>query len=318
MLFHGSDNAPADSQLYDIAVLAGGNSAEREISLASGQRVAEALEEAGHQVARFDPEDVDLFGINWNQFDACFIVLHGGAGEDGRVQLQLEELGVPYTGSGPVASRLALSKTAAKDRLRRCGVLTPPHVSFRKNGRPAEILDRVQGLGFPLIVKPDGQGCSLGVSLVEDAAGLAEAVQLAGAWESFLLAERWVRGREFTVAVVDRRPLPALEIFHHSRTFGYDVKFGAAAVRYEFPRDAAARTAQRVAVEAAAALGTRGLARVDLILDEQQRAWVLEVNTVPGMTRHSLAPRAAAEAGLGMPQFCDQLVRLCLPQAVLV
>ncbi|MGB6042358.1 MAG: hypothetical protein WBF93_04280, partial [Pirellulales bacterium] len=148
----------------DIAVLAGGDSSEREVSLASGRRVAWALEQKGHGVAVFDPCDGDLFGINWNQFDACFVALHGGAGEDGRVQLQLEELAVPYTGSGPVVSRLAISKSATKDRLQQCAVPTPAAYSFRRDDDPAQIAAKVRRLGFPVVVKPDGQGSSLGVT----------------------------------------------------------------------------------------------------------------------------------------------------------
>ncbi|MDH3719247.1 MAG: D-alanine--D-alanine ligase [Planctomycetota bacterium] len=318
MLFHTYDSAPAETELYDIAVLAGGDSAERQISVASGHRVAGALEEFGHQVAVFDPEDADLFGINWNEFDACFIALHGGAGEDGRIQVQLEELCVPYTGSGPVTSRLALSKSATKDRLHRCGVSTPPHFSFHKTDSLPKILARVRRLGFPLIVKPDGQGCSLGVTVADDADSLAESIEAAGRFESYLLAEQTITGREFTVAVIDRQPLPALEIIHPCRTFDYDLKYGAEAVRHEFPDDEAASTAQQTAVAAADALGTRGLVRVDLITDREGQAWVLEVNTIPGMTTHSLAPLAAAQAELSMPQFCDRLVRLCLPQAIVV
>jgi D-alanine-D-alanine ligase len=318
VLFHTDDIAPAETELYDIAVLAGGESAERQVSIASGQRVAEALQEFGHQVAVFDPEDADLFGINWNQFDACFLALHGGAGEDGRIQLQLEELCVPYTGSGPVTSRLALSKAATKDRLNRCGVSTPPHFSFHKTDSLPEILARARQLGFPLIVKPDGQGCSLGVTVADDAGSLAESIEAAGRFGSYLLAEQRITGREFTVAVIDRQPLPALEIIHPCRTFAYDLKYGAEGVRHEFPADEASATARQTAVAAADALGTRGLIRVDMISDREGQAWVLEVNTIPGMTTHSLAPLAAAHAGLSMPQFCDRLVRLCLPQAILV
>ncbi len=317
MCLYPFDFEAAENTLYDIAVLAGGDSAEREVSLASGRRVAAALQEFGHQVALFDPEDTSLFDINWNEFDVCFIALHGGAGEDGRIQVQLEEVCVPYTGSGPAASRLALSKAAAKDRLQQCGVVTPPSFSFHKTQRLGQIRTRLEQLGFPLIVKPDGQGCSLGVHLVDTADNLAASVEAAGRLEAYLLAEKRVVGREFTVAVIDREPLPALEIVHQRPTFDFEVKFGAAPADYQFPQDEAAQRAERTAVAAAKAIGTRGLCRVDLICDRTGQTWVLEVNTVPGMTAHSLAPLAAAQAGFSMPQLCDRLTRLCLLQTVM-
>ncbi len=298
----------------DIAVLAGGDSSEREVSLASGRRVAWALEQKGHGVAVFDPCDGDLFGINWNQFDACFVALHGGAGEDGRVQLQLEELAVPYTGSGPVVSRLAISKSATKDRLQQCAVPTPAAYSFRRDDDPAQIAAKVRRLGFPVVVKPDGQGSSLGVTVAADEPQLQQAIETAGQFESYLLAEKRIVGREFTVAVVDRQPLPALEVSHDQSTFDYDGKTGSGNVEYRFSNDWAAETAQQLAVRAADAVGSRSLIRVDLIIDRGGQPWVLEVNTVPGMTEHSLAPMAAREAGFEMSDFCDRLVRLCLPE----
>ena len=207
-----------------VVVLAGGDSAERFISLASGRAAAAALAAVGHEVASIDPAQTDLGDIDWTRHDACFIALHGGAGEDGRVQSRLDELGVPYTGSGPEASRLAMSKSASKERFSAAGIPTPPHVLLRgANG--ATHLGWCRLLGYPLVVKPDGQGSSLGVSLVNDEAALPGALAAALALDPLVLAERWVGPREFTVAaLLDRRPLPLMEILPAESILSFDAK----------------------------------------------------------------------------------------------
>jgi len=299
----------------DVAVLYGGASAEREISLLSGLAVAGALEVIGHHVAAFDPSEVELTGVNWRQFDACFIALHGGAGEDGRVQTILDSLGVPYTGSGPRASRLAMSKMMAKERLLAAGVLTPPAVSLSSRDDLVEMARQVRPLGFPLVIKPDNQGCSLGVTVAECLDELPDCLAAARRYGSALLAERFVRGREMTVAVVDREVLPVLEIEHGRELFDFGAKFDSdqdVVVRAADINDPAVAAAADAALAAAETLDTRGLARIDLMVDAQWRPWILEINTVPGMTHRSLAPRAAALAGWEMPEFCDTLVRACV------
>jgi D-alanine-D-alanine ligase len=295
-----------------VALLSGGDSAEREISLASGAQAAHALASIGHHVARFDPAQIALSDIDWRCHDVCFIALHGGAGEDGSVQRELERLGVRYTGSNPAPSQLAMSKSAAKRRFDECGVPTPPAITFSTTEFFDRVAARAAPLGYPLVVKPDGQGSSLGVGFAENNQELAARAIDASRYDSRLLIEPWIDGREFTVAVLGRQALPLLEIATPRGWFDYQAKYESDATEYRFetglPRATVARL-QSISVRAAAALETSGLVRVDLLLGRDGRPWVLELNTVPGLTSHSLAPKAAARAGLSFPALCDWMLR---------
>jgi D-alanine-D-alanine ligase len=298
-----------------IAVLCGGDSAERAVSLESGGCVTAALEQAGYAAERIDTAEVDLASIPWCRFDACFLALHGGAGEDGRLQRRLELLRVPYTGSGPSASRLAMSKSASKERFRQAGVPTLPYVLFPASESIERLAAPLAELRFPLIIKPDSQGSSLGVMRANHEDDLIDAIHEAGRFDDFLIAEPFVCGREFTVAVLCRTPLPLLEIVVPGGIFDYEAKYESVLTQYRFETGLDSETLeqiQRVAVEAAEALGTKGLVRVDLLLDPCGRPWVLEVNTTPGMTRHSLVPMAAARAGYDLPALCHWMVQDCL------
>ncbi len=302
--------------LRKIALLCGGDSPEREISLASGEQARRALIEAGYDCIRFDPAETDLQTIDWQSFDACFIALHGGAGEDGRVQSQLDAWRVPYTGSGPSASALAMDKSAAKMRFLECGVPTLPFVSFAADGGSIEVAGelsaRLAELAYPLVIKPRCQGSSLGVAVAKSADELRSAVACAAEFDGELLAEPFIAGREFTVALLDRTPLPMIEVISPLSVFDYEAKYFSNSTRYEFeielPRGVAGRI-YRAAIDAAEALNTAGLVRVDLLLDQHDSIWVLEVNTIPGMTDHSMAPCAAAAVGMNMPALVDWMVR---------
>ena len=298
-----------------VVVLAGGDSPEREVSLRSGAAVAEALIAAGHHVTLLDPAQTPLAEVAAGAFDACFVALHGGAGEDGRVQEALEHGGIPYTGSGPEACRWAMSKSESKQRFCESGVPTPNYVVFNTGDAIAEIAERVQRLGYPLIVKPDGQGSSLGVGVAETADALPRCIEQASAYDETCLIEPMIVGREFTVAVLEDRALPTLEIVAPESVFSYEAKYQSARTEYCFDFELCDRLRAeipQIALAAARALGTRSLARVDLMVDHDSRAWVLEVNTIPGMTARSLAPQAALRAGLDMPALCDRMVRACL------
>lgn len=309
----------SDTPLH-IVVLAGGDSPERAVSLRSGAAVAAALLEAGHRVMQIDPGEISLEAVDWSDCDACFIALHGGAGEDGRVQQQLEHLGVPYTGSGPVVCRLAMSKSAAKRRFVARGVPTLDWIvtdayELAHDDPATWLAKRVAPLGYPLIVKPDGQGSSLGITIVSSPAELSAAIAAAKRFDERSLIEPYVVGREFTVALVDEQALPPIEIVTPERVFSYEAKYQSAATeyRFEFELDQPSRDEiLHSAVAAGRALGAAGLSRVDLMLGGDGRVWVLELNTVPGMTARSLAPLAAARAGLDMSALCDLLVRRCL------
>ncbi len=303
---------------WRLAVLAGGDSAEREVSLRSGAAVAQALADAGHRATAIDPSGRELAHIDWTPFDACFIALHGGAGEDGRVQQELEYLGVPYTGSGPSACRLAMSKNDSKEQFVECRVPTLPWTVVDSRRSNADARARVAPLGYPLIIKPDAQGSSLGIAVVDGPEALAGAIAAANRFDSLVIAEPRVLGREFTIAVLDERALPIIEIVTPERVFSYEAKYASSLTEYRF--DFELDTPKRVellhaAVGATKALGTRGLARVDLMIGHDGRVWVLEVNTVPGMTPRSLAPLAAQRAGLPMAALCDELVRQSLTTA---
>jgi D-alanine-D-alanine ligase len=291
-----------------IVVLAGGDSAERAVSLASGERVAIALSLAGYQPQPVDPASADIGSIDWRGIDACFIALHGGAGEDGRIQQRLEEIGVAYTGSGPGASRLAMSKSAAKRRFAAGGVPTLPFVELDAASDRGHLAE----LQFPLVVKPDGQGSSLGVSIARGPDQLAACVQAAAQYDAKIVAEPYVCGREFTVSLLGRRPLPMIEVIARQPIFTYDAKYENSGAEYRFDSGLPAQVdavIYRVAVAAADALGTVGLVRVDVIVDERYQPWVLEVNTIPGMTDHSLAPKAALASGITMPMLVDWMAR---------
>ncbi len=304
---------------FDVAVLAGGVSAERAVSLASGRAVQAALCQFGHFATLFDPAEIDLEDIAWRNFDVGFICLHGGAGENGRVQLQLEEIGVPYTGSQPLACRLAMSKIAAKERFARRGLATPESISLRAGDPTPQLLQQVARFGFPAVIKPDSQGSSLGVGLVAAPDDVPDAIANAKRFESVLLAERYVPGRELTVTLLDEQPLPVLQIEPERALFDYENKCTPqpGSIRALDESDPVSVAAQTLAVEAARALGTRGLVRVDLIADEATgELWLLEVNAVPGMTARSLAPLAARHAGIDMSMLCDALARAALATEV--
>lgn len=302
---------------YHVVVLAGGVSAERRVSLASGASVAQALREAGHRAILVDPLDGDLDRIDWDRFDGCFLSLHGGAGEDGRIQRDLAARGVRFTGSGAAASSAAMSKSTAKQIFRRAGVLTPRHVVIERPafqcGRLCEkIAADVGRLGYPLVIKPDSQGSSLGVELARGAEGLAELLPKSGRFGWPLIAEQYVCGREFTVTVLGRRPLSPLEIIAPCDIFDYDSKYSGNAAEYHAPTDLKTITIEKLqsaAVDAAESLDTEGMVRIDLILDRHGRPWVLELNTLPGMTAKSLAPKAAKQIGWEMADLCDWMLR---------
>ena len=304
-----------DFRSLRVAVLAGGESSEREISIVSGWQIVSALEAAGHEPTWLDPADTDLESIRTDQYDACFIALHGGAGEDGRVQQRLERLGVPYTGSGPAASWLAMSKSASKERFIQAGVPTPEYALVHSSESRRESAARAARIGYSLIVKPDSHGSSLGVGIADCPRRLGERLAESFALDPYVVMERLVRGREFTVAVLDRRPLPLLEIVTAESVFSFDAKYSSPTTEYRFETGLAPEieaTISRTAVAAAESLGTRGLVRVDLMLDAANQRWVLEVNTVPGLTGRSLAPQAAARAGISMPALCTWMIHDCL------
>lgn len=297
-----------------IAVLAGGDSDERSISLKSGAAVEAALTKCGHRVLHLDPAIVEVAGMDWSQFDVAFIALHGRFGEDGQVQHLLEEANVPYTGSDAVASRLAFSKSAAKERFLQSGVPTPAYMLIHYSDDFERIRRMAGNFGYPFVVKPDTQGSSLGVSIVRSPDQLAAALRLCFQFDAFGVIETMIEGTEWTVGLIDSQILPAIKIETDRPFFDWTAKYEDDATRYLFNSNTPLHVTDRIAEasrEACVSLGTRGLVRVDLRLDAHDQPWVLEVNTVPGMTDHSLIPKAAAQMGIDFPALCDQLVQSC-------
>ncbi len=298
-----------------IALLAGGTSRERNISLESGAAVAKSLSDRGHRVSQIDPAHVELSDLDWSSFDVAFLALHGTFGEDGHVQQILEEIGIPFTGSDSVASRLAFSKSAAKERFIQNGVPTPAYVLIHESDSAARIQQQANALGFPLAVKPDGQGSSLGITIVRTPEELPQALARCFHFDPFGLLEVAIDGTEWTLGLLDGEPLPLIQIETGRGFFDYTAKYEDDDTQYLF--DFAFPTSVIKSIESAGrsaydALGCRGLARVDLRVDRFHEPWVLEVNTIPGMTGHSLVPKAAARMGLSLGAICERSIHNCL------
>jgi D-alanine-D-alanine ligase len=299
-----------------IAVIAGGLSFEREVSLRSGRRVADALRERGYGVAELDADDQLVESLRAGGLDAAFVALHGRFGEDGTVAALLELLGLPYTGSTFDASRLAFDKLAAKSVVARAGISVPPTIpvaegALRELGMGA-LLDRaMEELGLPLVVKPNRGGSALGVRLVDRADQLPAALMSSFGYDDTVLLERCVAGTELALSVVDGlAPLPAVEIRPKDGWYDFAARYTHGAVDFRVPAELDPGDAARcfeTAKSAHLALGCRDLSRVDAILDPDGVCWVLEVNTGPGLTSTSLVPMAADAAGVS---FADLAVHL--------
>ena len=281
-----------------VAVLMGGSSAERAISLESGEAVLAALIRHGIDAHAVDPKDGLIERLFGKSYDHAFLMLHGRGGEDGTIQGLLELLRIPYTGSGVLASALAMDKLRSKQLWRGLGLATPP---FMVLGSEADLAPTVECLGLPLMIKPAREGSSIGMTRVENATDMAAAWKLARDCDDDVIAERWVTGREYTVAILNGRVLPEILIETPHGFYDYDAKYAAEDTRFTCPSglDQPTQEAmQDLALNAFEALGCRGWGRVDLIRDKDGRFWLIEINTIPGMTDHSLVPMAARVAGM--------------------
>lgn len=290
----------------------GGVSRERGISLKSGEAVIKALRSAGFSPEEYIVDDQELRGIDPDNTDAAFIALHGRFGEDGGVQCVLEDRGVPYTGSPPGASALAMDKAASKEVFKKNGVPTP--MFYVMTGVHDSVA--LRPVGFPCVVKPAREGSSIGVTIVRDPALFQEACEKALALDDLIVVEKFVPGREMTCAVLADRPLPIVEMKPAKEFYDYEAKYseGSGTVyTLEHGLDGATvNLIQKQALAAHRALGCRGMSRVDLILDDKGEPHFLEVNTIPGMTDRSLLPMAAKAAGLDFSALCVKIVELAL------
>jgi D-alanine-D-alanine ligase len=295
-----------------IGVLMGGCSREREVSLESGRAVAEALGSLGHKVRPADVKPGDLTRDLVEGLDVVFLALHGRWGEDGAIQAELEALGACYTFSGPHASSLAMDKVRAKVRFAEEGIPTP---AFRvaAPGDEQALGEALERIGPALVVKPVADGSSIGVGMADSPASLLAAARKVWQDGASALVERRVAGREFTVGVLGEAALPVIEIRTPGGWYDYHYKYVSSETQYVFDHGLAeAREARvvEVALKAHRALGCRDLSRVDLMLPEGGEPQVLEVNTIPGFTGHSLVPKAAAHAGISFPRLCERIVAM--------
>lgn len=288
-----------------VGVLMGGLSEEREISLKTGTAVLAALKSKGYDAVGIDVGRDVAADIRREGIEVAFLALHGRYGEDGCMQGMLEVMGVPYTGSGVQASAIAMDKAAAKKLLSFHGVSTP---EFRVVRKPSD----ASMLGFPVVIKPASQGSAVGVSIVANKAGLEKAVKAARKVSKEVIAERYIKGRELTVAVLDSAALPVIEIIPKKGFYDYKAKYTKGLTDFVVPAvitKAVEKKAVAESLRAYGLLGCSGAARVDVMLDENGAPFVLEVNTIPGLTELSLFPRAAQAAGLDYPALVERMLK---------
>lgn len=300
-------------QLGKVAVLMGGVAAERNVSLRSGAEVLRALKSEGVNAFGCDVTSVEQLVEIAQHYDRAFIALHGRWGEDGGVQAVLDALGLPYTGSGMAASALAMDKLRTKWLWKGVGLPTPAF----KVVSSSQPLD-VEGfdLTFPVIVKPSHEGSSIGMCKVNTLDALQEAVDFAQQYDSEILIEQWIVGREFTCAVLDGEALPMIQLKTDHDFYDFDAKYQSSSTEYLCPCGldvSQEKVIQGLVLQAFDAVGSRHWGRVDLMLDDQNQPWLIEINTVPGMTDHSLVPMAAKAINLSFSKLVLKLISLTLP-----
>ncbi len=293
-----------------VAVLYGGLSSEREVSLKTGAACADALKRKGYDVALVDVDRDVAARLRAERVEVAFNALHGRWGEDGCIQGLLEATGIPYTGSGVTASAVGMDKVVSKTLFRSLGLAVADYRVFPA-AHAAEIRASDLPFGLPCVVKPSGEGSSVGVSLVKDPAALAKACKDAATFKGDVIVERYVRGKEIQVAVLEGKALGAIEVVPANEFYDYAAKYTAGTTQYFYPArisDAHARKVMEAAEVAHRGLGCAGVTRSDFILTDDGTPYVLEVNTLPGMTATSLVPKIAAGNGIPFPDLCERLL----------
>ncbi len=307
-----------DSKFGKVAVLLGGHSAEREVSLMSGRGVLEALRSRGVDAHAFDPAERDLGELKRENFERCFIALHGRFGEDGTVQGALELMGIPYTGSGVMASSIAIDKVMTKRIWLAEGLSTPKYTLLRRGAfERQQVIAVPDDLGLPLIVKPAREGSSIGVVKVAGYSGMVDAVEQAAQMDADVLCEQFISGDEVTCPVLGTgdgaRALPVIRIVAPEGNYDYQNKYFTDSTQYLVPCGLPAgeeAAIQALVLQAYRLLGCRGWGRLDVMIDGKTRQpYLLEVNTSPGMTGHSLVPMSARAAGLSYEDLCLDVLR---------
>jgi len=322
----------------NVVVLMGGISPEREISLRSGNAVARALKAAGFNVTCIDVKDEKIEELDQMDIDVAFIALHGYFGEDGGVQQLLESKGIPYTGSGINASRLAMDKLATKKCFIEAGLKTPDYTTVTEFQELQEIQQEISKLGLPVVLKPTRNGSSIGISIIKNINDLQIGLEKAFEFGYELLVEKYINGRELTVGILDGKALPIIEIKPAVEFYNYEAKYMDDRTEYlivektlseqrntvgnfsrtiGFLSPATYNNAQEIAINAQKVLGCKGFSRVDMLLDDRDNLYLLEINTIPGFTEKSLLPKAAKAAGMSFSSLCEKIVDLAF-QNILV
>ncbi|MEC4272051.1 D-alanine--D-alanine ligase [Adlercreutzia sp. R25] len=304
-----------------VALLAGGTSGEREISLASGVGAGAALREAGFLVTELDPaRHADLAQLLEGSFDVAFLCLHGKGGEDGALQGFLETIGLPYTGPGVWSSATAMNKAQSKLFYQRAGIPTAPFQYLQK-GEPYSVDEIAQVMGGTCVVKPATEGSALGIYIVEGVEAIAEAIEKVFEIDELVVVEKYISGTELTVAVLGNdQPfaLPVIEIVPKAEFYDFDSKYAPGGSQHNCPAPLSEKLTEQVmqaAVNAHKALHCSGVSRSDFILDGEGIPWILETNTIPGMTATSLLPDAARAAGISFPELCTKLIEYAFEDA---
>ncbi len=304
------------SKFGKVAVLLGGKSAERGVSLDSGTAVLEALVRSGVDAEGFDPQKrsvTELVG-----YDRAFIVLHGRGGEDGQIQGVLEWLNIPYTGTGVQGSAIGMDKVKTKQVWQGSELPTAP---YRIVSKDSDLNEIVGSIGLPFIIKPVHEGSSIGMSKVEKIEDFAEAIAKAAVHDAVVMAEKWITGREFTIVILNGQALPVIRLEPPKDVafYDYEAKYNRNDVQYGIPcglTEDEEKRLQALCLRAFQAVGASGWGRIDAMQDENGNFWLLEVNTVPGMTSHSLVPKAAKAVGLDFDQLCVAILEQTLNGAV--
>ena len=302
-----------------VAVLKGGRSMEREVSLRSGANVEAALRRLGHEVIPVDADPSLVRTLRAERPDVVFVAMHGKGGEDGTVQELLEILDIPYTGSGVQACARAMDKVAAKAVFANAGIATPPafafgESAFRELGAADALMEIETRLGMPLVIKPAKQGSALGISVVHEPNDVPRALMTALSFDDHVLIERFVRGREIAVSVLgteEPEALPAVEALLAGEFYDFEARYTPGMTQLVAPAELGTQLAgevARTALACYAAMGCRGFGRVDMLIDDDERVWVLEINPIPGMTDTSLLPKAALAAGLTLDDVVERVL----------
>ncbi|WP_249978778.1 D-alanine--D-alanine ligase [Vreelandella olivaria] len=298
-----------EDRLARVVVVYGGASAERDVSLKSGAAILDALKRQGVQASGYDPRDKGLAGLEKLAPSAVFVALHGRGGEDGTLQGALELLNIPYTGSGVLASALGMDKQRTKQVWQAVGLPTPESIMLNAESNWEAV---VAQLGLPMMVKPVHEGSTLGISIVKSQADLKAAYHAAATYDARVMAERFIVGDEYTVALLGDGVLPAIRVEVPGGFYDYEAKYIANTTQYHLPCGLSTQDEEALAalcLQAFAAIGGEGWGRIDVMRDVEGRFWLIEVNTVPGMTDHSLVPQAAAHAGIDFDQLVLQILQ---------